>query len=75
MIFMQQKNLNKINNKEYCREIEEILNFFKENENTNYNIEKDNSQNIGTFKNLNILYKNYFHFCILKEFYEQCKTN
>ena len=52
---MQQKNLNKINNKEYCREIEEILNFFKENENTNYNIEKDNSQYIGTFKNLNIL--------------------
>lgn len=29
MIFMQQKNLNKINNKEYCREIEEIFKFLQ----------------------------------------------
>lgn len=75
MFFNEQKVINKIKiiNKEYCKELENILIFFRQDENINYNIDNDD-KNFRTFKNLNILYKNYFYFQVLKEFYEQCKN-
>jgi len=63
------ENINKKFNKEYCSEIEKILKFFRNDENEKYNDDK----NLYIFKNLNIIYKNYYHFKILKEHYNECK--
>ena len=66
------KNSSNTYNKEYCENLEKILKFFdSHSSNINYNEFQDKQEHV--LKNLNIIYKNYFKFQIMKEYYTICK--